>query len=44
MKWLPRPSFRAAAVVGALLAVYLARGRRKVPVRGLGSRRLLRLA
>jgi protease I len=44
MKWLPRPSFRTAAVVGALLAVYLARGRPKVPVRGLGSRRLLRLA
>jgi protease I len=44
MKWLPRPSFRAAAVIGALLAVYLARGRPKAPVRGLGSRRLLRLA
>jgi protease I len=44
MKWLPRPSVRGVALVGALLAVYLARDRSKAPVRGLGSRRLLRLA
>jgi protease I len=34
MKWLPRPSFRTAAVVGALAALYVARNNHK------GARRL----
>jgi protease I len=29
MKWLPRPSFRTVALVGALAALYLARGHHK---------------
>ena len=29
MKWLPRPSLRTAALLGALFAVYLARNRHK---------------
>jgi protease I len=34
MKWLPRPSFRAVALVGALAALYVARNNHK------GARRL----
>jgi protease I len=31
MKWLPRPSLRTAAILGALFAVYATRGRGKMP-------------
>jgi protease I len=34
MKWMPRPSFRTAAVIGALAAVYVARNRSKAPAAG----------
>jgi protease I len=37
MKWLPRPSVRTAAIIGALAAVYVARNRGKVPVAAVAA-------